>query len=187
MITPTHRALGLVLAVALLTACSTVPPTVEERDQLLQRAQADLMEWKKVDPNLDALLQGRYGYVYFPEVTKAGAGIGGGYGRGVVFEQGQHIGYADLTQGSLGLQLGGQQYSELIIFQDKYAMDRFKRNTMDFGATASAVIATTGTATTAPFVDGIAVIVRPLAGAMAEATLAGQRVTYVAKDRAAAR
>jgi lipid-binding SYLF domain-containing protein len=187
MITPTHRAFGLVLAVALLTACSTTPPTAEQRDELLQRAQADLAEWKKADPGLDAVIQGRYGYVFFPEVTKAGAGIGGGYGRGVVFEQGQHVGYADVTQGSLGLQLGGQTYSELIVFQDKYAMDRFKRNSMDFGATASAVIATTGTATSAPFVDGIAVIVKPLAGAMAEATIAGQRVTYVEKDRAAAR
>ncbi|HKZ08119.1 MAG TPA: YSC84-related protein [Methylomirabilota bacterium] len=187
MITPIQRALGLVLAAALLTACSTVPPTVEQREELLQRAQADLAEWKKADPDLDAFIQRRHGYVFFPEVTKAGAGIGGGYGRGVVFEQGQHVGYADVTQGSLGLQLGGQTYSELIIFQDKYAMDRFKRNSMDFGATASAVIATTGTATSAPFVDGIAVIVKPLAGAMAEATIAGQRVTYVPKDRAAAR
>ena len=72
MITPTHRALGLVLAVALLTACSTTPPTAEQRDELLQRAQADLAEWKKADPGLDAVIQGRYGYVFFPEVTKAG-------------------------------------------------------------------------------------------------------------------
>jgi lipid-binding SYLF domain-containing protein len=175
----------LVLAAALLTACSTVPPTAEERDELLQRAEAERAEWKKADPDLDTFIQRRYGYVFFPEVTKAGAGIGGGYGRGVVYEQGQHVGYADLTQGSLGLQLGGQTYSELIVFQDKFALDRFKRNAMDFGASASAIMATSGAAANAPFVDGVAVFVRPLAGAMAEATLAGQRVTYVSKERAA--
>jgi lipid-binding SYLF domain-containing protein len=98
-----------------------------------------------------------------------------------VYEQGQHIGYADLTQGSIGFQLGGQTYSELIVFQDKYAMDRFKQNPLDFGAIASAVIASNGAATNARFVDGVAVFVRPITGAMAEATIAGQRMTYVPK------
>jgi lipid-binding SYLF domain-containing protein len=183
MTTLTHRAARLGLVVALLAGCSTVPPTAEERDELFQRAEAERAEWKKSDPDLEAFVQRRYGFVFFPEVTKAGAGIGGGYGRGVVYEQGQHVGYADLTQGSLGLQLGGQTYSELIVFQDKYAMERFKRNAMEFGASASAIVATTGAATNAAFVDGVAVFVRPLAGAMAEASVAGQRLTYVPKDR----
>lgn len=174
----------LALALAFLAGCSTVPPTAEERNELVHRAEAERADWKKNDPEFDSFVGRRYGFAFFPEVTKGGAGIGGGYGRGVVYEQGQHIGYADITQGSVGLQLGGQTFSELIVFQDKYAMDRFKRNAMDFGASASGVVATTGTATNAPFVDGIAIFVKPLAGAMAEATIAGQRFTYVPKDRA---
>jgi lipid-binding SYLF domain-containing protein len=181
MPTRAHRAALIALVIASLMGCSTVPPTPEGRDELFQKAEAERQEWKKVDPEIEAFAQKGYGFAFFPEVAKGGAGIGGGYGRGVVYEQGQHVGSADLTQGSVGLQLGGQTYSELIVFQDKDAFERFKRNTMDFGAHASAIIATTGAATNAPFVGGVAVFVRPIAGAMAEATIAGQRATFMAK------
>jgi lipid-binding SYLF domain-containing protein len=107
--------------------------------------------------------------------------LGGAYGRRVVYEQGQHIGYADLTQASLGLQAGGQTYSELIVFENKTTMDRFKQKQLDFGANTSAVVANTGAAATARFVDGIVVFVRPTAGVMAEAALGGQQITYVPK------
>jgi lipid-binding SYLF domain-containing protein len=176
-----RRVARFALIAGLIAGFSTTPPTPEARDDLFQKAEAERQEWAKIDPDMEAFVKQRHGFAFFPEIAKGGAGIGGGYGRGVVYEQGQHVGYADLTQGSLGLQLGGQTYSELIVFQDKYAMDRFKRNPMDFGATASAVIATTGAANHARFVDGVAVFVRPIAGAMAEASLGGQRITYVAK------
>jgi lipid-binding SYLF domain-containing protein len=169
------------LASALLVGCSTAPPTPEAKDELSRAAAAERQEWNKLDPQLEAFARKGHGFAFFPQVTKGGAGIGGGYGRGVVYEQGQHVGYADITLGSFGLQLGGQTYSELIVFENKAALDRLKQNRMDFGANATAVIATTGAAANTRFVDGIAVFVRPTAGAMAEATLDGQRITYVAK------
>ena len=91
------------------------------------------------------------------------------------------IGFADVTQGSDGLQAGGQTYSELIVFENKAAFDRFKNNQLEFGASASAIIARTGAARNARFVDGVAIFVQPVVGAMAEASVGGQRVTYVAK------
>jgi hypothetical protein len=60
-------------------------------------------------------------------------------------------------------------------------MDKFKRNEFDFGANASAVYADTGAARSAQFVDGAAVFVRPTRGAMAEASLGGQQITYLSK------
>jgi lipid-binding SYLF domain-containing protein len=158
-----------------------VPPTTEERDELLQKAEAERQEWKKVDPDMEAFVQKRYGFAFFPEITKGGAGIGGGYGRGVVFEQGQHVGYADLTEGLVRASARRAEVQRVIVFQDKFAFDRFKRNPMDFGANASAIMATSGASTNAPFTDGIAVFVRPLSGAMAEATISGQRLTYAPK------
>jgi lipid-binding SYLF domain-containing protein len=169
------------LATSLLISCSTAPQTATETDELLRKAQAERQEWNKLDPGIEALAKTSYGVAFFPEITKAGLGIGGGYGRGVVYEQGQHIGYADVTQGSLGLQAGGQTYSEVIVFENKAALERFKQNKIDFGANASAVIAKTGAAANAHFVDGVAVFVRPINGAMAEASVGGQRVTYVPK------
>jgi len=172
---------ALVLATGLLVGCSTAPATTAERDELTRSAMAERQEWDKLDPGLAALAKKSYGYAFFPDVAKGGLVVGGAYGRGIVVEQGKQIGYADLTQGTFGLQVGGQTYSELIVFESKAALERFKQSPVDFGANATAVIATTGAATNARFVDGVAVFVRPKVGAMAEASLGGQRMTYVPK------
>ena len=95
--------------------------------------------------------------------------------------RGQHIGYGDLTQMSAGFQAGLQDYSELIVFENQAAMDKFKRNEIDFSANASAVYADKGAAASAQFVDGVAVFIRPIRGAMAEASLGGQQITYLPK------
>jgi lipid-binding SYLF domain-containing protein len=166
---------------SLLVGCSTAPTTVAERDELVQKAQAERAEWTRLDPGIEALAKKSQGLAFFPEITKGGLGIGGAYGRGVVYEQGQHIGYADVTQGSLGLQAGGQTYSEVILFEDEAALQRFKQNELNFGANASAIIASNGAAANARFVDGVAIFVRPITGAMAEASIGGQRITYVPK------
>lgn len=177
----TRAAMVLALTADLLAGCSTAPPTRESRNELLEQATATMKEMSRVDPGVEALAQKGYGYALFPEVTKGGLVFGGAYGRGVVYEQGQHIGYADLTAASFGLQIGGQTFSELIVFQDKATMDRFKQGPIDFTADASAVILMTGAAANARFVDGVAVVVRPLAGAMAEAAIGGQQFKYVPK------
>jgi len=165
----------------LLVSCSTAPSTVGGRDELLQQATSTLGEMNREDSGLDELTKKAYGYALFPQVAKGGLVLGGGYGRGVVYEQGQHIGYADLSQASFGLQVGGQTYSELIVFENKAALERLKQGRVDLAADASAVILKTGAAANARFVDGFAVFVRPIGGAMAEATVSGQQVTYVPK------
>ena len=174
-------AVVLTFVAGLLISCSTAPSTREGRDDLLQQATATMSAMSREDPGLDDLVRGGYGYALFPEIAKGGLVFGGAYGRGVVYEQGQHIGYADLSQASFGLQVGGQTYSELIVFENKAALDRLKQGRVDLAADASAVILKTGAAVNARFVDGAAVIVRPIGGAMAEAAVGGQQVTYVPK------
>ncbi len=151
------------------------------RDELRQQATAAMAEMSKEDPGLDELTRKAYAYALFPEIAKGGLVIGGGYGRGVVYEQGQHIGYADLSHASFGLQVGGQTYTEVIVFENKAALDRLTQGRLDFVADASAVILKTGAAANARFVNGVAVFVRPIGGAMAEASVGGQQVTYVPK------
>ena len=74
-----------------------------------------------------------------------------------------------------------QSCAELIVFEDKAALDRFKSGPIDLAADATAVILTTGAAANARFVDGVAVIVRPLAGAMAEASVGAQQFKFIPK------
>jgi lipid-binding SYLF domain-containing protein len=171
----------IALAAGLIASCSTGSVTKEERDTLFKQAQASRQEWNKVDPQLEAFAKKGDGFAFFPEITKGGLIVGGAGGRGVVYEKGQHIGYADLTQVSVGFQAGGQTYSELIVFENQTAMNRFKQNEMTFGANASAVLAEKGAAADARFVDGVAVFVKPTGGVMAEASLGGQQITYMPK------
>jgi lipid-binding SYLF domain-containing protein len=169
------------MVIGLTAGCSTGSVTKEERDTLVKQAQASRQEWNKVDPQFEAFAKKGYGFAFFPEITKGGFVVGGAHGQGVVYEKGQHIGYAELTQMSVGFQAGLQDYSQLIVFENQPAMDRFKRNEIDFGANASAVVADKGAAMGAQFVDGVAVFVRPTGGAMAEASLAGQQIIYLPK------
>ena len=176
-----HAIVVLALVIGLMAGCSTGSVSKEERDTLFKQAQASRQEWNKVDPQFEAFAKKGYGCAFFPEITKGGFVVGGAHGRGVVYEKGQHIGYADLTQMSLGFQAGFQDYSQLIVFENQTAMDKFKRNEIDFGANASAVVADKGAAMGAQFVDGVAVFIRPTGGAMAEASVGGQQIAYLPK------
>jgi lipid-binding SYLF domain-containing protein len=177
----TRAAMVLAAATALLVGCTAAPPTPESRNALVENATLAMQDMNRVDPGVEALVRKGYGYVLFPEVVKAGLGFGGGYGQGVVYEQGQHVGYADLTLGSVGAQIGGQTFSELIVFENKAAMDRFKLSPVDITAGVAAMIMQNAAALNATIIDGIAVVVRPITGAMAEATVGGQQVKYVPK------
>lgn len=181
MISKKRAVVVMALVVGLMAGCSTGSVSREEGDTLIKQAQASRQEWNNVDPQFEAFAKKGYGYAFFPEITKGGFVVGGARGQGVVYEKGQHIGYAELTQMSVGFQAGLQDYSQLIVFENQPAMDKFKRNEIDFGANASAVVADKGAAMGTQFVDGVAVFVRPLGGAMAEASLAGQQIAYLPK------
>jgi lipid-binding SYLF domain-containing protein len=177
----TGMALVLIVVAGLLGSCATAPASREDKTALAAAAMSRLQQMSTADAALRALIQQGYGYAMFPNVDKGGLGVGGAYGRGVVYEQGQHIGYSDLTQGSVGVQAGGQSFSEILVFETKTAMDRFKAGQFGFTADASAVVLTSGAATNATFVDGMAVVVQPLSGVMVEAPIGGQKITYQAK------
>jgi lipid-binding SYLF domain-containing protein len=177
----TGLALVVTVVTGLLGSCATAPASREDKAALVAAATARLQQMRTADPALGALMQKSYGYAVFPNVDKGGLGVGGAYGRGVVYERGQPIGYSDLTQGTVGVQAGGQSFSEFLMFETKAALDRFTAGQFGFTAEASAVVLTSGTATQAPFVDGVAVVVQPLSGVMVEAAIGGQKFTYQAK------
>jgi lipid-binding SYLF domain-containing protein len=177
----TCMALVLTVVAGLLVSCATAPSSRGEKEALLAEAGSTMKQMSAEDPTLGTLVQRGYGYTLFPKVTKGGLVVGGAYGRGVVYERGQHIGYADLSQGSVGLQAGAQTFSELLVFENKDALDRFKAGHVNFAADASAVILKSGVATDITFVDGVAAVVNPIGGAMVEASIGGQQFTYQAK------
>jgi lipid-binding SYLF domain-containing protein len=178
----TCMALVLTIVAGLLVGCATAPTSRTEREALLAEAASALKRMSAEDPGVVALVKRGYGYTLFPTVTKGGLGVGGARGQGVLYEQGRHTAYCDLTQATVGVQVGAQTFSELLVFERKAALDRFKAGQLTFAAEASAVVLKTGVATTdIPFVDGVAVVVSPIGGAMVEAAIGGQQFTCQAR------
>ncbi len=83
-----------------------------------------------------------YGFALFPTIGKAGFVVGGAFGKGRVFAQGKYLGDTNMTQVSIGFQLGASGYSQVIFFQDKRAVAEFTSGNFEFGADAQAVALT---------------------------------------------
>lgn len=142
-----------------------------------------------------------YGYAVFPTIGKGGIGVGGAHGKGRVYAGDKHVGNTSMTQITVGLQLGGQAYSQIIFFEDKRAFDEFTGGNFEFGAQATAVAITAGASaqagTTGPsagastsqhdsttagkYSKGMAVFTVAKGGLMYEASIGGQKFNYTPK------
>lgn len=142
-----------------------------------------------------------YGYAVFPTIGKGGLGVGAAHGSGRVYARGKHVGDSSMTQITVGLQLGGQAFSQIIFFEDKRAFDEFTDGNFEFGAQATAVAITAGASaqagttgpsagasgtrhaakTAARYYKGTAVFTVAKGGLMYEASIGGQKFSYEAK------
>lgn len=140
-----------------------------------------------------------YGYAMFPTIGQGAFGIGAAHGDGQVYRGGKVTGYTSMTQLSIGFQLGGQAFSQLIFFEDKRAYDEFTRGNFEFDASASAVAVTaaaqasagttgstagasagpaTGKQATTSYYKGTSVFVHTKGGMMFEAAIGGQKFSF---------
>ena len=172
----------ILVATGGLAGCSTAPRTDVDRVRLHDEVATTITQFKQKDPSLTRYFDEAYGYAVFPSVGKGAIGIGGAYGRGVVYEQGRRIGYCDLSQGTIGFQLGGQAYSEAIFFEHEDPLQEFKIGNFAFSAQASAIAATAGASADAPYENGVAVFTMPQGGLMFEASIGGQNFSFAPLD-----
>ena len=159
----------------------------------------DTLNKFKSDDTTAPFFQHAYGYAVFPTIGKGGFGIGGAYGKGKVYRKGQLTGSTSMAQLTIGFQLGGQAYSQLIFFQDKRAYDEFTSGSFEFDATASAVAITAGAqaqagtkgnsagVTAGPrsgkqlagsYYKGMVIFIQAKGGLMYEASLGGQKFNF---------
>ncbi len=150
------------------------------KEKLISDSKEAKANFMKTDPSMDKLFNSSYGYVIFPKIGKGAIIIGGSGGNGVVYEKGKTIGTAKMAQVSVGAQIGGQSYQEIIFFETKEALDHFKDNKVEFTGQISAVAAKSGASKNAKYADGVAVFTQDLSGLMAEAAVGGQKFTYKA-------
>lgn len=150
----------------------------KEKDELIQKSKEAKQAFIETDAPMKSLFENAYGYVIFPSIGKGAAGIGGAKGNGVLFEKGKAVGTAKMVQVSVGLQLGGQSYREVIFFENKAAIDRFKQSKLEFAGQASAVAARSGASADVKYRDGVLVFTEEKEGLMLEASIGGQKFTY---------
>ncbi len=139
---------------------------------------ASLAEFAKSNPKVEAHLHTAYAFAFFPKITKGGLGIGGAGGKGLVFDNKTVVGESRLAQATFGLQAGGQQYMEIILFEDQAAFDRFTAGKVKFSGQASAVALKDGASADIDYQDGVAIFTKTIGGLMAEASVGGQSFKY---------
>jgi len=142
---------------------------------------AALAEFERTNAKIKPFIDGAAGYAVFPTVGKGAIGIGGAHGSGLVYEKGKLIGSTTLSQITIGFQLGGQAYRELICFQNQQALDRFKGGNVEFDAQASGVAVTAGISFDAAYEHGVAVFTMAKGGLMYEASIGGQKFSFEPK------
>lgn len=153
----------------------------------------------KGNPTVAPYFTSAYGYAVFPTIGKGAIGIGGAHGKGQVYSGGAVTGFTSMTQITIGFQLGGQAYSQIIFFKDKGAYEDFTRGNFEFDAQASAIaitasvqagVGTTGTSASTgaggsagmqantSYRKGMQIFVIGKAGLMYEASIGGQKFNY---------
>ena len=172
---------GVTAALLALASLGTGCTSTHKADRFLtreERAAAAIGAFKRSDPGLNRFFERARGFAVFPTVAKGGLVVGGAKGDGVVYENGHVIGWSTLTQASVGAQIGGQAYSEIIFFRDQGALSRFKGGHLEFDAQASAVVANGGASADADYADGVAIFTMPTRGLMLEASIGGQHFSF---------
>lgn len=153
-------------------------PGLASADDLRHDADDSIALFKKTDPSIAKFFDTAVGYAVFPTVYKAGFEVGGAYGKGILYEKGAATGEASLIQATIGFQLGGQAYSEIIFFESPQTLRDFKQGQFALSAQVSAVAAAEGAAKTARYRQGVAVFTVAKGGLMYEATVGGQKFSF---------
>jgi lipid-binding SYLF domain-containing protein len=187
------KKIGLVFMIVLTLGASSAFAVAEVADY------SGTINVFKESPAVAKFFKNSYGYAVFPTIGKAGFVVGGSYGKGQVYRDGKVTGKTAVMEGSIGFQLGGEAFSQIIFFQDKRAYDEFTSGNFEFGATAQAVVITAGvqaqagtTGTSAgasagpktgvqaetEYVKGMATFVHSKGGLMYEASIGGQKFTF---------
>jgi lipid-binding SYLF domain-containing protein len=178
--------IGLLATPLALASCGSVPSTQAEMntkmDEVTPKAKKEIENMVKKDSSLKPLVDDAYGVIVFPSVASGALILGGQGGDGVVFKGGQPWGLAKLAAGSIGFQIGGETFSELVIMKDEDAFNMVTANKFSFTAGVSASAVKAGAALDAKFENGVAAFVSTNGGLMASAAIGGQEISCYPAD-----
>jgi len=161
----------LLAGLSLLLSTSALAVSVKE-------ARTAIKVVKKKQPASKKLFRKAYAYVVYPSVARGAFGVGGAFGEGIVFRKGKAIARSKLTQVTIGLGAGGENYVEVILFKTKEAFKAFKAGKFELNAQANAVANDQGVSAKMDFVNNVAIVTVTKQGLMANASVGGQVLSY---------
>ena len=164
----------LLSPLSLMAALLTIPSQALAQEDV----PAVIEKVKAKDPGMEKIFSDAVGYAVYPTVGKGAIGVGGAHGNGWVYEGGKLIGKSSLTQVTVGFQLGGQAYSEVVLFQTQQALDNFKLGHLKLDAQASAIAVTERASRDLAYRDGVAIVTMAKGGLMYEASVGGQKFSF---------
>ncbi len=168
------------LIIFFFTNLKSVEAQVSKDDYSVDLAKAEQTrkEFLKTDPGLQKFFDNAYGYAILPNIGKGGLIVGGAHGKGIVFKDGEPEGVAEMTQVTIGGQIGGKSYAEVIFFKSKAEYDVFITGRYEVAVTLAAVALDYGVSNDLAYSDGVAIITKDNGGLMAEATVGGQKFSF---------
>ena len=177
------RKLRLTGLIAVVVLAGAMMVSAAEEQDLGSQVKDAIALFKKTDSTIGKLFDSAYGYVVFPGIGKGAIGIGGAAGDGQVFEKGTLVGTARMTQFTIGAQLGGQKFAEVIFFEDRNSLEHFRTSEWAMSAGVSAVAAAESASADAKYKQGVVVFTVAKGGLMFEASVGGQKFHFTPLDK----
>jgi len=160
---------------AIFMMLAWTPAGADDLEARVEKARAQMIENA---PSLKRFFEASHAYALFPGIKKGAIGIGGAHGKGLVYRGGRKIAQTSLSQATIGFQLGGQVYSEVIFFENAETFEDFTSGDFELSAQASAIAAAESVAANARYRHGVAIFTLGQGGAMFEASIGGQKFSY---------
>ncbi|HFD81140.1 MAG TPA: hypothetical protein ENK05_12235 [Gammaproteobacteria bacterium] len=178
---PTTSYLALLLVVLAALVGPAGIASAASTQEIDTKVDGVLAEFGKKIPEGHEFLAKARGVLVFPEVIKAGLGIGGEYGEGALRIGDKSVAYYNIASASFGFQIGAQSYSIVMVFLTDDALKKFRESKgWEAGVDGSVAIAEWGAGkdiNTENFKDPIVGFVLNNKGLMAGVSIEGSKIT----------
>jgi hypothetical protein len=173
------RLVGLLGMATLLTSCGLKPIPREELSQSKVDKVISILDEFRGDERLEPFFAEAEIIAIYPVNGRIANGVGAAYGRGLVFERGDRVvGHTRVWQLTMGPQIGGQLYRQVLFFKTRAVYEKFMRSPAEFAGQFNAAAIVLGVSATPSFGNDIALFTRLLGGLMLEASIGAQRYTF---------
>jgi len=174
--------IGCLVFGVILALCLSTPSFADWQADTSNKKQASaaaaIAKFKEKNPALETYFEQAHGYAIIPGIIRVAIGFGGAYGRGLVIEGDDLVGWTSFSQFSSGLQLGAKYFSMIVFFKDQEDIEDYKLSQFQFLGQAGIDLATVGISGTPAYNQGVAIFAITRLGLMAEFSYSGARFKY---------